>query len=742
MTAALDRLSAALSDRYTIERELGAGGMATVYLARDLRLGRPVAIKVVRPDLAAALGAERFLAEIRVTANLQHPNLVPLFEGGEAAGQLFYVMPYVEGESLRDRLTRDRQLPLDDALHVAFEVADALGYAHRIGIVHRDVKPENVLLAGGHAILTDFGIACALSAVGPASGPRLTEVGFSLGTPPYMSPEQATAEPQLDGRSDQYSLAVVLYEALAGTPPYSGSSWRAILARQLTDPLPSLRAIRGDVPEVVERAITRALAREPGDRFDTMAAFVAALRASASRAPSNRSIAVLPFLNMSADPENEHFADGITEDVISQLSKIRALQVISRTSVMPFKGRQHGLREIAEQLHVSTLVEGSVRRAGDRVRIVAQLIDAATDQHLWSDTFDRQLTDIFAIQSEVALQIAVALKAELSSDERSRIEKEPTNDVAAYQEYLQGRHCLIRYTAEGMRQAIVFFEQALAIDPRYALAYAGIAMAYTELGEVGALDPEQAYPKAKAAVARALALDPDLAEAHCTAAFGKFVYEFDWPGAEAEFKRALELSPSNSDTYDLYGRMCSALGRFEEAIALQRRAHDLDPLAHPVDVATAYLRAGRFDEALDAATRAIGLDRDYARAHSTMGWALFGKQQFAEGLAAMEHAVRLAPGDSLWLGQLGEAYALAGRIDDAERTLREMEELSRHRYVAPYHLAYVYTGLGQQDRAMDCLEDAFERRAGSIYGIRGSFLFAPLRENPRFKALLRRMNLD
>ena len=737
----LERLAAALSDRYRIERELGQGGMATVYLAHDLRLGRPVAIKVVRPDFAAALGADRFLAEIRVTASLRHPNLMPLFEAGEAGGQLFYVMPYVDGETLRERLERGRQLPVDEAMGITSAIADALDYAHRNGIVHRDVKPENVLLAGGHAILTDFGIACALSAAGPVGGPRLTEVGLSLGTPPYMSPEQAMAEPELDGRSDLYSLAVVLFEALTGVPPYSGPSTRAILARQLTDPVPSLRALRGDVSEGLERALTRALAREPGDRFETLRAFTDALRTPDPKPPRARSIAVLPFLNMSADPENEHFADGITEDVISQLSKIRALQVISRTSVMPFKGRQHGLREIAERLRVATLVEGSVRRAGDRVRIVAQLIDATTDQHLWSDTFDRQLTDIFAIQTEVALQIATALEATLSLDERARLAKVPTNDVRAYQEYLQGRQCLIRYTEEGMRQAIVFFEQAIAIDPGYALAYAGIAMAYTDLGECGAVDPERAYPPAKAAAARALALDPDLAEAHSTRGLGMFVYDFDWIGAEAEFKRALELSPSNADTYDLYGRFCSALERFDEAIALQQRAHELDPLAHPVDIATAYLRAKRYDEALEAATRAIGFDQENARAHSTLGWAYFGKQRFAEGLAAMEHAVHLAPGNSLWLGQLGEAYALAGKIDLAERVLHDLEEAARHRFVAPYHLAYVYTGLGQQERAMDCLEEAFEQRAGSIYGIRGSFLFAPLRGNPRFTALLRRMNL-
>ncbi len=735
----MDRLASALADRYTIERELGAGGMATVYLAHDLKHDRRVAIKVLRPELAVAVGPERFLAEIKTTAHLQHPHILSLFDSGALDGTVFYVMPFVDGESLRDRLTREKQLPIDDALRIGREVADALQYAHEHGVIHRDIKPENILLHGGHALVADFGIALAAAKTGSR---RITEAGMALGTPAYMSPEQAMAEPQIDGRSDQYSLATVLYEMLAGEAPYTGPTPRAILARQLTASVPSLRAVRESVPDFVEAAIRRALAKTPADRFTTMTAFADALRKPAADQPRPRSVAVLPFLNLSGDPENEHFADGITEDVIAQLSKIRALHVISRTSVMPFKGRQQGLREIAARLQVATLLEGSVRRAGDRVRIVAQLVDAGTDENLWAETYDRQLTDIFAIQMEVALHIAAALKAELSPDERARIGREPTSDVRAYQLYLKGRHCFIRYTEEGMRQAIGYFEQAIERDPQYALAYASVAMAYTELGETGALNPDEAYPRAKAAATHALALDPELGEAHSTVAYGMFVYDFDWTGAEAEFKRALELSPGSADTYDLYGRLCSVLGRFDEAIALQRRAQELDPLAHQSDLATALLRAGRYDQALEAASRAIEFDRNYARGHSTLGWALFGKGRFDEGLAALERAVALSPGDTLWLAQLGQAYALAGRVDRAQEILRELEEQSRTRYVAPYHMAYVYTGLGQHEQAMDCLERAYEQRAGSVYGIRGSFLFAPLRSHPRFTALLRRMHLD
>ncbi len=738
MTDSLERFAAAIADRYAIEREWGLGGMATVYLARDVRHDRKVALKVLRPELAAVLGGERFLAEIKVTANLQHPNVVPLFDSGKAEGRLYYVMPFVEGESLRDRLAREPQLPVDEALRIARQIADALAYAHSLGVVHRDVKPENILLAGAHALVTDFGVARAVSVAG---GRQVTEVGMAVGTPAYMSPEQAAADPRIDGRSDQYSLACVLYEMLAGQPPYTGPTAEALLARRLTDPMPSLRAARDTVPEAVEAAIRRALSRAPADRFATIGAFADALTEPVAEAASPRSVAVLPFVNLSADPENEYFADGITEDVIAQLSKIRALKVVSRTSIMPFKRREQGLKEIAARLGVAALLEGSVRRAGERVRIVAQLIDAATDRHLWAETYDRQLTDIFAIQTEVALHIAAALQAELSPEERARVGRERTSDLRAYQLYLQGRHCFIRYTEEAIQQAIGYFERAIARDARYAPALAGTAMAYTELGEMGMLSPTEAYPRAKEAAARALALDDELADAHCTVAFCRLVYEFDWAGAEAEFKRALELNPNHADAYDLYGRLCSALERHDEAIAMQTRAQELDPLAHRVDVATTLLRAGRYDEALEAASRAIELGSDSARAHSTYGWACLGKGRVDEALAALERAVALSPGDTVWLAQLGQACAQSGRAERARDILRQLEELARSRYVAPYHLAYVYTGLGEQDRALDLLEQAYEQRAGAVYGIKGSFLFASLHSHPRFKRLLGRMHL-
>ncbi len=734
----LERLNAALAGRYAIEHELGSGGMATVYLADDLKHRRKVAVKVLRPELASVLGPDRFLREVEIAARLNHPHILPLYDSGEADGFLFYVMPYVKGESLRHKLKREKQLPIEDALGITQQVASALDHAHAQNVIHRDVKPENILLYEGEAMVADFGIALAASAV---AGERLTQTGLVVGTPEYMSPEQALGERELDARSDVYSLGCVLYETLAGEPPYTGPTAQAMIAKRLTDPVPAVRRIRAAVPAAVEQALMQALAKVPADRFASTVAFAEALTAPAVVRPRLSSVAVLPFVNLSVDPENEYFADGITEDVIAQLSKVRALQVISRTSVMPFKKREQGLREIAAKLEVATLLEGSVRRVGDRVRIVAQLIDAATDQHLWAETYDRQLTDIFVIQADVALNIAAALEAELSPDEKTRIHKQPTSDLQAYQLYLQGRHCFVRYTPEGIRQGIEYFERAIERDPSYALAYAGVALAYMELGEGGALRPDEAYTRAKQAVAKALELDSELAEAHSTLAYLKFVADYDWLRAEQEFKRALELNPSSADTYDYYGRMLYALERHDEAIAMVKRAQELDPVAHPMDFATALLRAGRYDEALRAASLGIELNPQYSRARATLGWAYLKKGMCDEGVAELEKAVTLSPGNSNWLAQLGQAYALVGKVEEARGVLRQLEELSRQGYVSPYHVAYVYAGLGEQDTAIEWLERAYVERAGAVYGIKGSFLFTALRSHPGFTALLKKMNL-
>ncbi|MFI5209798.1 MAG: protein kinase [Gemmatimonadales bacterium] len=743
------QLNEILAGRYALERPIGSGGMATVYLADDLKHHRKVAIKVLRPDLALVLGADRFQREITIAAQLNHPHILPLFDSGvvHVGGVLaacYYVMPWIRGESLRQRLEREGRLEVEQALRITRQVAAALDHANAQGIVHRDIKPENILFSEGEALVADFGIAVA--AGGETGEKRITGAGVFMGTPGYMSPEQALGEQELDARSDLYSLACVLYEMLAGVPPLLGATTQATIAKRLVAAPPGIRQLRSGVPTPVEQALSRALAPNPGARFTSSGAFALALEShSETLLPPGPSVAVLPFLNMAGDPEGDLFADGMTEDVIAQLSRIRALKVISRISVMAFKDRHLSLREIGARLQAATVLDGSVRRIGDRVRIVAQLIDPEADRHLWSETYDRQMTDIFAIQSDVALRIAEALRTELTAGERVRLGKEPTANLEAYQLYLQGRHCFVRYTREGFLKAIEYYERALALDPEYAQAYTGLALANTELGMMGpardAGDPMTYYESAKRYAATALKLDSNLGEAHGVRAYLCFVCDYDWAGAEEGFRRALELNPGSADSNDLYGQMLSSLERYDEAIPYLKRAQELDPLAHRSDMASTFMRAGRFTDALAAARPVIEFDPHYPRGYSTLGWAYLKLGRIEEGLAALRRAVELAPDDTFFLAQLGQGLGMAGKTVEARRIAEQLERLATERDVSPYHLAYVYTGLGDRERAIDFLERANDLRTGGVYGIRGSFLFSRLRDHPRFIALLRKMNL-
>lgn len=525
-----------------------------------------------------------------------------------------------------------------------------------------------------------------------------------------------------------WTMTLLVVLALVASPVVIGLAWAF-------DIVPGgIQRTPDPPPEVSEPGGVALAGSSAGD----VAPKLPAIPATPAATPS---VAVMPFLNMSADPENEYFADGITEDVIAHLSRIGSLKVISRASVMPFKTRSASLREIGSKLGVSTLLDGSVRRVGERVRIVAELVNPETDQQLWAEIYDRELTDIFSIQTDVALQIARALQAELSPEEQSQLRREPTSNVQAYQTYLQGRHWYIRYTPEGLQRAIAYFTRALQDDPEYALAYVGIAMAYAELAESGGLPSQVARMHATEAAHKALQLDPSSGEAHCAVAHLKSLWEFDWAGAEVEFRRAIELCPNGADAYDLYGRMCAALERYDEALALQRRAQELDPLAHRLDCATTMLRAGRWAEAAAEALRAIEFEPEHDRARATLGWAYFKQGRTEEGLRELQRAAAEAPANTQWFAQLGEMLALAGKVDEARDVLRQMEARAASGFVTPYHFAFVYTGLGEHERALDLLERAFDERGGAIYGLKGSFLFAPLRSHPRFQALLARMNL-
>ena len=589
------RLQTSLTGKYTIERELGEGGMAMVYLARDLRHDRLVALKVLRPELSVA--AERFLHEIKVAAGLRHPHILPLHDSGQADELLYYVMPFVEGESLQQRLRRERTLPIDDVLRIGEEVAEALDYAHRHGIVHRDIKPANILLEERHAVVADFGIARAVSAAGDS---RITHTGVVVGTPTYMSPEQITEDEPCDGRSDVYSLGCVLYEAVAGAPPFDGPTPLAIMAKRLSESPPVLAAAVAGTE--LGAIIAKAMSLATSARFETAARMAEALRACARDATAQvgttrsrgyqsatTSIAVLPFANMSADKENEYFADGITEEIINALAKLDGLRVASRTSAFAFKGHDSDIRRIGAQLNVGTVLEGSVRRSANRLRVTAQLVSVSDGYHLWSDRFDREMHDVFEIQDEIALAIVDTLSVKLGHRSDPRLVKPQTSNLEAYQLYLEGRFHWNR-RGESLPKSIACFRSAVDKDPQYAPAHSALADAYNTLGWYRMLHPADAFPTAKTHAERALALDDSLGEAHTSLAFSRMCYDWSWADAERGFLRAMELNRGYPTVHHWYSEYLSAVGRADEAMTEARTAQDLDPLGLVINcvVAMAY----------------------------------------------------------------------------------------------------------------------------------------------------------
>lgn len=748
---------------YRVLAKLGEGGMGVVYRAHDERLERDVALKVLpTAALSDPTARARLLQEARLASKLSHPHICTIFDVAEeamSAGSpqaiLFIAMELVNGHSLSERLAAGG-LPPDEVMQYGLQVADALAHAHERGVVHRDLKCANVIITPeGRAKVLDFGLARRLEGQELEGVTRslvsLTAPNTVVGTLAYMAPEQLCGRPA-DARSDVWALGVMLHEMAAGERPFQGHTTFELSSAILREPP---RPLPGRVPPALKALIARCLSREPRERYRNAGELRAALEAAHAapgaapiEMPAKRSVAVLPFANLSTDPENEFFADGITEDVIAQLSKMRAIKVISRTSSMQFRKRELSPREIAAKLGVATLVEGSVRKAGTRVRIVAELVDAETGEQLWAETYDRQLTDIFEIQSHVALSIAEALKAKLSPTERVRIEAPAVAPVSieAYQLYLQGRRYLVRYTEAEIQKAVEFLTRAIALEPGYSAAYAELGWVHIirAMGHgAGAARPRDSYALAREAVARALELDPQNGEAHGTLGAVKFMADFDWAGAEASFRRALELKPSDSFLFDACGLMYSAQERFDEALAMQRHARELDPLSgvHTSDLTTTLIRAGRYDEAVVEARRLAEMDPAFALAHSTLGWALIKRGEPAEGLHELEHAASLSPGNTLFLSQLGEGYGLTGDLPKAREMLARLHAMAETRFVTPYHFAYIYTGLGEFEKAIDLLEVAVEERAGGAYGIKGSFLFTPLRTHPRFLALLRKINL-
>jgi serine/threonine-protein kinase len=778
-------LRTALAGRYAIERELGHGGMAIVYLAHDVRHERRVALKVLRPELAPSLGGERFLREIRLAAALQHPHILPLYDSGEAGGHLFYVMPYIEGESLRTRLAREGALPVDEAVRYAREVAEALAYAHGHDVVHRDIKPDNILLSGGHALVADFGIARAINA---AEGLKLTETGMAVGTPAYMSPEQALADAHVDGRADIYALGCVLYEMLAGAPPFTGASAQAVMARHSAEAVPPLRAVRPAVPEAVEGAIVRALAKAPADRFATAATFAAALPAldsgaslpavrrarparlpraavaaavvilaslatwvvwqrvarTSSRSHAATSIAVVPLRNL-GDSSDAYFADGLTQELTNGLTRVVGLAPRPFATVAAEAAKGGEPVTLGRRLGVDYVLDGSMRRSGAHFRVTVELVRVADGVAAWApQSYDGSGADVFATQDSITRQLVADLAGRLSSGGSVVAAGQGRRDPVAYDLYLQGRHFLSLVTLDGAQRALALFEQAIARDSSFAAAWVAMAGAYELLSQLSGRAPVELVGPRRQAVDRAILLDSLSGDAYAARALIRWPLDWDYDGADRDFRRAIALSPGSADEYLWYAQFLNMIGLNDSALVMMRRAIGLDP-TNPsffgANLAARLVRVGRLEEAAAAAGRALALDSTQWVAHLIMA-GIRARQGDNAGAAREAELAHQGLGDVPFvLGPLAYYVARAGRRAGAEESLAKLSQIGRREYVQGVWFAHARVGLGDRQGALDALEASAGAHDSELAWLLGYGLFESLRGEPRYEALLRRVGL-
>ena len=725
---------------YTLRAELGHGGMGIVYTAQDPRLDRQVAIKVLPPDLTRNDTAkQRFLQEAKAASALDHPNICTIHEINETDdGQLYLVMAYYEGETLKERIARG-PLALNEAVDIATQVGQGLAEAHGAGIVHRDIKPANLLIAkGGVVKILDFGLAKLAGTEG------VTQTGTTVGTVAYMSPEQARGE-DVDQRTDIWSPGVVLFEMLAGYQPFQGENLLAISGAIQQDAPPALSGHSSSLTGVVSRALHKSQTQ----RYQAVTDLLAELRGSTVPAaqstgePEVPSIAVLPFVNMSSDPEQEYFCDGIAEEITSALARVDQLHVAGRTSAFSFKGKTGDLREIGRTLNVSAVLEGSVRRAGDRLRITAELVNVSDGYDLWSERYDRQLEDVFAVQDEIALAVVEALKVTLLGEQKAAVLKHSTENPEAYQLCLRARHAWMRWTDEGLRTAMGLFELALETDPNYALAHSGLGDCRTVWDVLGREPPD--LSKMRTPLETALRLDPDLAEAH--AVLGGIVeglYEWNWPSAESRCRKALALDPRSAHVRHVYGTVLAVTGHHEESVEEARRAVDLDPLNPFWNTGLLHNLVGRrdWDGARRQARATLDLAPDYWWAQCFAGQTLASSGQLDEAVAVFERGVASSNGVAMMIGLLGNALAKAGRGDEARQQLDTLRDRASSEYVPPLALALLHAGLDQRDEAFASLERVLDVHDATLaYFLSLCPTLDDLRPDPRFTELRRRIGL-
>jgi serine/threonine protein kinase/Flp pilus assembly protein TadD len=726
---------------YTILEKLGQGGMGLVYKAQDTRLNRTVALKFLPGRLAGgAVERERLLREAQSASALNHPNVCTVYSIEEVEGEAFIVMEYVEGGNLAGRIASGG-VPLTETVELIRQIAEALRDAHSREIVHRDIKPENIMItAGGRVKVMDFGLARL------RGSEKVTLPGQTVGTLGYMAPELFQGI-EADPRSDIFSLGVLLYEMLTGQKPFRGEHEAAMMYSIMNEEPPKPSSLRRDVPTRIDLLVRRALEKDPARRYQSMEGLLQDLRSPASATHPlvvhEKSIAVLPFENISPDRENDYFSDGLTEEIISSLSRIKTLKVVSRTSVMRFKGSTVPLRDIARELSVQYVLEGSVRKNAQDLRISAQLIDAADDSHIWAEKYRGTMEDIFDIQEKVAGEIAQALKVQLTADEHDQIKKRSTDDADAYEKYLKGRFYWGKRTEQGVRKGIEYFEEAARSDPSFALAQVGLADSYNILGFYSYAPPKEAFPRARDAARNALAIDDRLAEAHTSLGYVYHYFDWNWREAEREFRRAMELNPGYATAPQFYGNHLIAMGRWEEALAALRKARELEPLSLIINAAIAWglYFARRYDESIAQFQRTLEMDDSFAVGHEWLGRALVQVHRETEAVGEFAKAYALTGGDPCIHAERAHALALTGNHDEATGILRDLESRRRGRYISPYHLAEVQLALGEKDSALLELERALEDRCREMVLINVEPRLDILRQEPRFTDLIRRVGL-
>jgi serine/threonine protein kinase len=745
--------------RYEIIEELGKGGMGRVYRVEDKKLEQEVALKLIKPEIAKDKKTiERFRNELKLARNIRHKNVCGMFDLGEERGAHFITMEYVRGEDLRSLIRRIGQLPVGKSLSAAKQICEGLSEAHRLGVVHRDLKSNNIMIdKEGNVRIMDFGIARSLEAKG------ITGAGVMIGTPEYMSPEQVEGK-EVDQRSDIYSLGIILYEMVTGRVPFEGETPFIIGVKHKSETPKDPKKINSQLPDDLTQLILKCMEKDKEQRYHDVGQVLKEIKAIEEDLATTEiekekpkhetektvltkwknSIAVLPFADLSPQKDQEYFCEGIAEEIINSLTKLKELRVVARTSAFSFKRRDVDVREIGKKLNVESILEGSVRKAGNRLRINAQLIHVEHDYHIWSERYDRELDDVFAIQDEITHAIVKKLKVKLFGEEKEALVKRHTDNPDAHSLYLKGRYFWNKRTEIFLKKAIEHFEKAIESDPNYGMAYAGLSDCYNLLPWYSMVPPADAHPKAKKAALKALELDNNLSEAHTSLAFAIMQYDWDWETADKEFKLALKLNSGYAAAHHWYFEFLAAMCRLDESMSEIKQAQKLDPLSLIINSALGwqFYFARYYDEAIEQCKKTLEMAPDFIWARYILAISYLKKLGPNKVIEELQKSVSRSKYHPLIVAVLGASYGMIGKKEKANELLELLEEDAKHSYVLPFYKAIVFLGLGKVDEVFEYLKKSYEGKNFWLIFLKVDPIFDSIRTDPRFKELLKKMKLD